>query len=201
MRAGSSAVPTLTSSSCTTPRDPWRVPALFDAVVDAVTDGADARDTRTRDLTDTVKRVARKVTASSSRERSNVKSWSAVQTPQAFRRDAARARARQRRETRPTTPRSSRRWAASSWWSCRASRHNVKITQPEDLELLSLYERRARWRYERQDATGFCARPACVRAAQRHDDDVEREWNRAGRLVMNRLVLPGRLRVWIGAEI
>lgn len=25
--------------------------------------------------------------------------------------------------------------------------------------------------------------------------------NRAGRLVMNRLVLPGRLRVWIGAEI
>ena len=82
---------------------PLATPALFEAVVAAVDGGADGAVPGLA-VADTLKRVADgKVVSTVARD-----DLVAVQTPQAFRADVLRARARRRAPTPPTTPRSSR---------------------------------------------------------------------------------------------
>jgi 2-C-methyl-D-erythritol 4-phosphate cytidylyltransferase len=117
---------------------PLASPALFHAVVDAVAAGADAAIPGLA-LTDTIKRVSvmgddTHVAATLERDE-----LVAVQTPQAFRRELlVRAHA--------TGADASDDAGLVEALGARVvvvpgEAHNVKITRPQDLELLSLYER------------------------------------------------------------
>ena len=117
---------------------PLASPALFHAVVDAVASGADAAIPGLA-LSDTVKRVSvegEETLVSSTLEREELV---AVQTPQAFRRELlvrAHASGADASDDAALVEALGARVVVVPGES-----HNVKITQPQDLELLSLYER------------------------------------------------------------
>ncbi len=117
---------------------PLASPALFHAVVDAVASGADAAIPGLA-LSDTIKRVSvegEETLVSSTLEREELV---AVQTPQAFRRELlvrAHASGADASDDAALVEALGARVVVVPGES-----HNVKITQPQDLELLSLYER------------------------------------------------------------
>jgi 2-C-methyl-D-erythritol 4-phosphate cytidylyltransferase len=117
---------------------PLASPALFHSVVDAVLRGADAAIPGLA-LTDTIKRVAVEgdetfVTATLERDE-----LVAVQTPQAFRRELlvrAHASGGDASDDAGLVEAIGARVVIVE-----GEAHNVKITRPEDLKLLALYER------------------------------------------------------------
>jgi 2-C-methyl-D-erythritol 4-phosphate cytidylyltransferase len=117
---------------------PLASPALFHAVVDAVVAGADAAIPGLK-LTDTIKRVAIEgdetfVTSTLDRDE-----LVAVQTPQAFRREQlvrAHAGGGDASDDAGLVEAIGARVVVVE-----GEAHNIKITRPEDLELLSVYER------------------------------------------------------------
>jgi 2-C-methyl-D-erythritol 4-phosphate cytidylyltransferase len=117
---------------------PLASPALFHAVVDAVRGGADAAIPGLK-LTDTIKQVVVEgdetfVTSTLDRDE-----LVAVQTPQAFRRELlvrAHAAGDDASDDAALVEAISARVVVVD-----GEAHNIKITRPEDLELLSLYER------------------------------------------------------------
>jgi 2-C-methyl-D-erythritol 4-phosphate cytidylyltransferase len=117
---------------------PLASPALFHSVVDAVLRGADAAIPGLA-LTDTIKRVAVEgdetfVTATLERDE-----LVAVQTPQAFRRELlvrAHASGGDASDDAGLVEAIGARVVIVA-----GEAHNVKITRPEDLKLLALYER------------------------------------------------------------
>ncbi len=117
---------------------PLASPALFHAVVDAVLSGADAAIPGLT-LTDTVKRVSvmgEETLVVETLERDELV---AVQTPQAFRRELlvrAHASGADASDDAGLVEAIGARVVVVP-----GEAHNVKITRPQDLELLSLYER------------------------------------------------------------
>jgi 2-C-methyl-D-erythritol 4-phosphate cytidylyltransferase len=112
--------------------------ALFHAVVDAVRGGADAAIPGLR-LTDTIKRVSvvdDDIFVTETLERDELV---AVQTPQAFRRELlvrAHASGAEASDDAALVEATGARVVVVE-----GEAYNVKITRPEDLELLSIYER------------------------------------------------------------
>ena len=103
---------------------PLASPALFAAVIEAVTTGHADAAVPGLPVTDTVKVVddARNVTGTLDRT-----TLVTVQTPQAFRAEVLRRRPTVKQPRPLTTPRWSRRWALPCG-SSRARRDNLKIT-------------------------------------------------------------------------
>ena len=155
----SPTVATPTSWSSTTPRDRWRSPALFAAVVDAVTNGADGAIPGLA-ISDTVKRVSSTGDVTVVAETVPRDELVTVQTPQAFRREVLVRAHASAATTRPTTPRSSKRSVGGSS-SSRARLDNVKITEPGDL-----VEPRASIGCAHEDRSRYRRAPA--RATTRH---------------------------------
>jgi 2-C-methyl-D-erythritol 4-phosphate cytidylyltransferase len=117
---------------------PLASPALFHAVVDAVLSGADAAIPGLT-LTDTIKRVSVTGEETSVAETLERDELIAVQTPQAFRRELlvrAHASGADASDDAGLVEAIGARVVVVP-----GEAHNVKITRPQDLELLSLYER------------------------------------------------------------
>jgi 2-C-methyl-D-erythritol 4-phosphate cytidylyltransferase len=117
---------------------PLASPALFHAVVDAVLSGADAAIPGLT-LTDTVKRVSVMGEETFVVETLERDELVAVQTPQAFRRELlvrAHASGADASDDAGLVEAIGARVVVVP-----GEAHNVKITRPQDLELLSLYER------------------------------------------------------------
>jgi 2-C-methyl-D-erythritol 4-phosphate cytidylyltransferase len=117
---------------------PLASPALFHAVVDAVSAGADAAIPGLK-LTDTIKQVTVEgddMLVTSTLDRDELV---AVQTPQAFRRELlvrAHAAGDDASDDAGLVEAIGARVVVVE-----GEAHNIKITRPEDLELLSVYER------------------------------------------------------------
>jgi 2-C-methyl-D-erythritol 4-phosphate cytidylyltransferase len=117
---------------------PLASPALFHAVVDAVSAGADAAIPGLK-LTDTIKQVTVEgddMLVTSTLDRDELV---AVQTPQAFRRELlvrAHAGGDDASDDAGLVEAIGARVVVVE-----GEAHNIKITRPEDLELLSVYER------------------------------------------------------------
>jgi 2-C-methyl-D-erythritol 4-phosphate cytidylyltransferase len=117
---------------------PLASPALFHAVVDAVRGGADAAIPGLS-LTDTVKRVSVEDNETFVTETLERDELVAVQTPQAFRRELlvrAHASGADASDDAALVEATGARVVVVA-----GEAYNVKITRPEDLELLSIYER------------------------------------------------------------
>jgi 2-C-methyl-D-erythritol 4-phosphate cytidylyltransferase len=117
---------------------PLASPALFHAVVDAVIAGADAAIPGLT-LTDTIKRVSVSGEQTFVTETLERDELVAVQTPQAFRRELlvrAHASGADASDDAGLVEAIGARVVVVP-----GEAHNVKITRPQDLELLSLYER------------------------------------------------------------
>jgi 2-C-methyl-D-erythritol 4-phosphate cytidylyltransferase len=117
---------------------PLASPALFHAVVDAIVSGADAAIPGLT-LTDTIKRVSVRGEETSVAETLERDELVAVQTPQAFRRELlvrAHASGADASDDAGLVEALGARVMVVP-----GEAHNVKITRPQDLELLSLYER------------------------------------------------------------
>ena len=117
---------------------PLASPALFHAVVDAIVSGADAAIPGLT-LTDTITRVSVRGEETSVAETLERDELVAVQTPQAFRRELlvrAHASGADASDDAGLVEALGARVVVVP-----GEAHNVKITRPQDLELLSLYER------------------------------------------------------------
>jgi 2-C-methyl-D-erythritol 4-phosphate cytidylyltransferase len=117
---------------------PLASPALFHAVVDAITAGADAAIPGLK-LTDTIKSVVVDGDETFVTSTLNRDELVAVQTPQAFRRELlvrAHAGGDDASDDAGLVEAIGARVVVVD-----GEAHNIKITRPEDLELLSVYER------------------------------------------------------------